>query len=258
MDHDHKGPAHSDGRSDQDLFRDQWLEKQQLKKEGTEMKGKYLTLLASVGFAALLFTASTANAQPALGWADTFAVLGGSAVTLTNATVVGDVGSPVAVTNTASVVTGTVYPAGDPVAVAAYGDFLSAYTALGNEPCGTVLAGDLTGLSLTPGVYCVTAASTTTTGTLTLVGNPTDTWIFKIGTGGTGALTGTNFSVVMSSGETCNKPVDMFSLRERYSLLSPLLDAEYGSATFIPAKEPTEVEVRVSTTGLLVRKADPQ
>lgn len=55
-----------------------------------------------------------------------------------------------------------------------------------------------------------------------------------------------------------SKLVDMFSLRERYSLLSPLLDAEYGSATFIPAKEPTEVEVRVSTTGLLVRKADPQ
>jgi hypothetical protein len=55
-----------------------------------------------------------------------------------------------------------------------------------------------------------------------------------------------------------SKLVDMFSLRERYSLLSPLLDAEYGSATFIPAREPTEVEVRVSTTGLLVRKAAPQ
>ena len=51
-----------------------------------------------------------------------------------------------------------------------------------------------------------------------------------------------------------SKSVDMFSLRARYSLLSPLLDAEYGSATFIPAKEPTEVEVRVSTSGLLVRR----
>jgi hypothetical protein len=55
-----------------------------------------------------------------------------------------------------------------------------------------------------------------------------------------------------------SKPVDMFSLRERYSLLSPLLDAEYGSATFIQAKEPTEVEVQVSTTELLVRKAYAQ
>jgi hypothetical protein len=165
------------------------------------MKVKYVTLLASVGCAALLFTASTANAQPALGWADTFAVLGGSAVTLTNAIVTGDVGSPVAVTNTTSTVIGTVFPAGDPVAVAAYGDFLSAYTALGNAPCGTLLTGDLTGLFLTPGVYCVTAASTTTGGTLTLVGNPTDTWIFKIGIGGTGALTGTNFTVV---GQTSN------------------------------------------------------
>jgi hypothetical protein len=51
-----------------------------------------------------------------------------------------------------------------------------------------------------------------------------------------------------------SKPIDMFSLRERYSLLSPLLDAEYGSATFIPSKESMEVEVRVSTTGLLVRR----
>jgi hypothetical protein len=173
------------------------------------VKYKCLAFLASVGLAALLFTASTANAQPApaLGWADTFAVLGGSAVTLTNATVSGDVGSPVAVTKTGGTVKGTVYPVGDPVVVAAYGDFLNAYAALGNVPCGTYLEGDLAGQVLKPGVYCVEAASTTTDGTLTLDGNANDTWIFKIGTGGTGALTGTNFSVVLSSGETCNNNV---------------------------------------------------
>ncbi len=55
-----------------------------------------------------------------------------------------------------------------------------------------------------------------------------------------------------------NKPFDMFHLRVRYALLRPLLDAEYGSATFIPAKESSEVEVRVSTTGLLVRRVDGQ
>jgi len=53
-----------------------------------------------------------------------------------------------------------------------------------------------------------------------------------------------------------SKPLDMFYLRGRYALLKPLLDAEYGSATFIPAKESSEVEVRVSTSGLLVRKVD--
>jgi hypothetical protein len=171
------------------------------------MKIKYLTLLASVGFAALLGTASTANAQPVLGSAQRFAVLGGTAVTLTSSHVIGNVGSPGEVTLTTSTVDGTVYPAGDSVAVAAYADFLSAYTALGNVPCGTYLTGNLAGVVLPPGVYCVEAASTTTGGVLTLAGSSTDTWIFKIGTLGTGALTGTNFTVVMSNGETCDNNV---------------------------------------------------
>src|SRR4029077_2895222 len=37
-------------------------------------------------------------------------------------------------------------------------------------------------------------------GTLTLNGPSTGTWIFKIGTSGTGALTGSSFSVVMAGG----------------------------------------------------------
>jgi hypothetical protein len=51
-----------------------------------------------------------------------------------------------------------------------------------------------------------------------------------------------------------NKPVDMFNLRQRYSLLEPLLDAEYGSASFINSDKPAYFEIRVSTTGLLIRK----
>ena len=51
------------------------------------------------------------------------------------------------------------------------------------------------------------------------------------------------------------RPVDLFSLRRRYTFLEPLLDAEYGSATFIPVTRPAEFEVRVSTTGLLMREA---
>ncbi|MDO8795750.1 MAG: ice-binding family protein, partial [Vicinamibacterales bacterium] len=53
--------------------------------------------------------------------------------------------------------------------------------------------------TLSPGVYCFTAAATLT-GTLTLNGPADGVWIFKIGTGGTGALTGTSFSVVMAGG----------------------------------------------------------
>lgn len=54
-----------------------------------------------------------------------------------------------------------------------------------------------------------------------------------------------------------DNPVDLFSLRRRYAFLSPLLDAEYGSATFIPVTRPVEFELRVSTTGLLIREAAP-
>lgn len=53
------------------------------------------------------------------------------------------------------------------------------------------------------------------------------------------------------------QPVDLFSLRRRYPFLSPLFDAQYGSATFVAVTGPAELEVRVSTTGLLVRDATP-
>ena len=54
-----------------------------------------------------------------------------------------------------------------------------------------------------------------------------------------------------------DRPVDLFGLRRRYAFLAPLLDAEYGSATFMPVAQPAELEVRVSTTGLLMREANP-
>ena len=53
------------------------------------------------------------------------------------------------------------------------------------------------------------------------------------------------------------REVDLFSLRQRYALLAPLLDAEYGSATFAAADGSAQYEVRVSTTGLLIRKLAP-
>jgi hypothetical protein len=53
-----------------------------------------------------------------------------------------------------------------------------------------------------------------------------------------------------------DKPMDMFNLRQRYSLLKPLLDAEYGSASFINSDKPAYFEIRVSTTGLLIRKVE--
>ena len=51
-----------------------------------------------------------------------------------------------------------------------------------------------------------------------------------------------------------DRAVDLFGLRRRYAFLSPLLDAEYGSAAFVPVTRPAELELRVSTTGLLIRE----
>lgn len=50
------------------------------------------------------------------------------------------------------------------------------------------------------------------------------------------------------------RPVDLYGLRRRHEFLAPLLDAEYGSATFVPVTRPAEFELRVSTTGLLIRE----
>lgn len=142
--------------------------------------------------------------------ASNFTLLANAAVTATDATITGDVGTFLApptgsVTLTKSSVSGTVH-VGDGAAVAAYNYFLSAYAALApqtGDEC-TVLTGTLDGVTLAPGTYCFDAAAVLT-GTLTLDGPANGTWIFKIGTSGTGALTGTNFDVVMAGGaQACN------------------------------------------------------
>ena len=54
------------------------------------------------------------------------------------------------------------------------------------------------------------------------------------------------------------RPVDLFSLRRKHAFLEKFLDAEYGSGTFVPVSKPAELEVRVSTSGLLMREAGRQ
>lgn len=48
--------------------------------------------------------------------------------------------------------------------------------------------------------------------------------------------------------------LDMFHLSRKYGLLQGIVDAEYGSASFIPAKEQSTYILMVSTSGLLFRK----
>lgn len=50
------------------------------------------------------------------------------------------------------------------------------------------------------------------------------------------------------------RPLDLFVMIREYSLLTPLADADYGSGTFLDVTRPATLEIRVSTTGLLVRE----
>ena len=52
--------------------------------------------------------------------------------------------------------------------------------------------------------------------------------------------------------------VDLYGLRQRHAFLEVLLDAEYGSATFVSVTKTAEFELRVSTTGLLIREVKPK
>jgi Ice-binding-like len=196
---------------------------------------KYLRLAARlavvVPFAALLQSPSPALAQVPLGAAANVAALGGSAVTCTGSMVKGDAGVDLggAVTQTGCAISGAVYP-GDTVAQQAYDDFRVAYSDLAAQPCDTYVTTALGGLTLPPGVYCVLAAATETGGVLTLDGRSTDTWTFKIGTGGTGALTGTNFTVVMAGGTPCKNNVSWWTADAATLTDSVLLGSVFSGA----------------------------
>jgi hypothetical protein len=164
---------------------------------------KYLStfLLAT---AALFGGVSLASAQTTLGTASDFAVLGGTNVTCTSGSVIGDIGvspgSAVPYTNTGCVITGSTPPATNSAAVQARADFLSAYAALQLQSTScTAVSGTLAAANLAPGVYCLDAVAKT--GLLTLTGPSNGVWIFLVD----GALTGTDFSVVMAGGgKPCN------------------------------------------------------
>ena len=48
--------------------------------------------------------------------------------------------------------------------------------------------------------------------------------------------------------------INLVSLRKQYDSFGYLLDAEYGSASFISANQPAQFQLYVSTSGLLIRK----
>jgi hypothetical protein len=48
-------------------------------------------------------------------------------------------------------------------------------------------------------------------------------------------------------------PWDLFFLRVRYGFLSPILDAHYGSAAFVPVNDVKVVKIMVTASGLIAR-----
>src|SRR5712671_1466672 len=150
-------------------------------------------------------TSPPSTSAPSVGAAGNFAVLAGTAVTCTNGTITGNVGvSPgTAIAQTSCPVTGTIN-SGNAAAVQANSDFFIAYDTFKALACDRTLT-TFDSQTLSPGVYCVDAAATFTDAVLTLAGPANGLWIFKVGTLGTGALTGTRFSVVTPSGTPpCN------------------------------------------------------
>lgn len=164
-------------------------------------KLRFLGLILPVALAAAWPVAT--QAAGSLGAAAGFAVLAGTAVTCTDGNVIGPVGlasSSTAVTSTRCNMATQVTGAGPGTG---YGDFQRTYNGIAASPgpCDRTFgaADTLAGVSLAAGIYCFPAAATLT-GTLTLTGS--GPWTFEIGTGGTGALTATSFTVV--GGNPCN------------------------------------------------------
>jgi len=169
------------------------------------MRGKILILLAITVLAGFQVQAKAQS----LGTAGDFAVLGGSRVTNTGASVVsGDLG-----VWPGSAITGfppgIVVPPGtthadNAVAEQAQSDLTTAYNSLAGMACNTNLTGqDLGGLTLTPGVYCF-SSSAQLTGTLTLdaQGNGNALFVFQMGSTIT---TASNSSVLLTNGgQACN------------------------------------------------------
>ncbi len=160
--------------------------------------------------AAVLFSnvfASTSEAAGLLGTAEEFAVLGGSAVTNTGATVVQrnlgvSPGSSVTGFPPGTVTGGSIHVT-DAVASQAQSDVTSAYNALAGQACDVDLTGqDLGGKTLLPGTYCF-SSSAQLTGDLTLdaLGNSGSLFVFQIGSTLT---TASGSSVLMVGGSACN------------------------------------------------------
>lgn len=166
------------------------------------------TIAGSVGLAGLMATpASASQATVNLGTAAPFAVLAGTTVVNTGATVLsGDLGlspgSSVVGFPPGTIINGAEYVA-DPTAVQAQNDLTTAYNDAASRTPATTVSTDLGGQTLAPGVYN-SASGIGLTGTVTLDGqnNPNSVFIFQAGST---LITASNSTVSLINGaQACN------------------------------------------------------
>ena len=151
--------------------------------------------LAIPFFVALACGPGTAMAASILSFdLASFAVLGAATVTNTGATTLnGQMGvSPglaitgqetITINGQPALTTGSTFVhSGDAPAISAQGQLTMAQTTLGLMGPGTFLNTDLTGLTLTPGVYTVAGGASNLTGTVTLdgLGDANASWVFQM------------------------------------------------------------------------------
>jgi type VI secretion system secreted protein VgrG len=150
----------------------------------------FFNTLFLAGIVACASTLASAQTVVALGTAGSFAVLGGTSVVNTGATVLtGDLGVSPGGSITGfplGIVTGGSIYTNDSVAIQAHADAVTAYGQLaGLAPTDLrdMTAFDLGGLTLTPGVYHFSSTAAFTSGMLTLDGlNQADKlFVFQIG-----------------------------------------------------------------------------
>jgi hypothetical protein len=176
---------------------------------GKMKAGLGLVSILSLTALAVPTSALAIGTAPSLGTADPFGVLAHSSVTNTGpSTVGGNLGLYPGTSITGfppGNVLGTVHQT-DAVAQGAQNDTTTAYNqAAGEAPDVVLPSADLTGLTLTPGVYRkASAVMLDTNGTLTLngQGNPDSVFIFQVGSTLT---TGTNSKISYINGaQPCN------------------------------------------------------
>jgi hypothetical protein len=162
------------------------------------------TLVAALALVLVATAARAAQAPVGLGTAESFAVLAGTTVTNTGATLVtGDLGvDPGSAVTGGPVVIGATHIS-DAVSNGAQRDLVTAFNDAAGRTPTTAVSGDLVGQTLVPGVYKSTS-SLGLTGTVTLdaQGDPQAVFIFQVAST---LITGSASQVALTGGaQACN------------------------------------------------------